>query len=477
MNTVFFVDDDGLLREMLARALEKESLQVRTFGSPNELLASLDSAPPDIVVSDVQMPEMSGLELLEQIRSRSSLPVILISGHVTEDVEKRARELDATHVLSKPIRDFSALARLITEAVAGQRSSSDQVLGLDRLRMDFLTGLSHELRTPLTAIKLALDGLFSNPVGNGGGSRKLVEISQRNVDRLIRLVESQLDLLQIMLCEVSVSRRLAAIEELVRKASLVSSDARPFDEGGGDVSLLFTDPERLQSVLEYVFRHATDTSHVVIDISADGRYVTIDCTNTTIMERVDRRSAPILHAANGDQETATVDQPELDFELRACQSLVESLGGTLRLSQRAGNETVSLSLPRFPAFDRSTDLVLPLQNLRRSTALSRNTTKIVKCKVSRNGHHRNPLPAVETAFLKRCLSSLSDHDVVLRGDIDGEYYLALIGRSSTEVERIVSAVGVVDPQDDEGLIEIDVAPSTLDDLASRDRAFDVEETV
>lgn len=467
MKRVFFVDDDGLLREMLARALEKESLQVRTFASPIDLLDILSGDQPEIIISDVQMPEMTGLELVEQIRKRwTTLPIILVSGHVTDAVKKEAKRLGVDHVLSKPIRDYEALATLIADTVVEENASDNALEGLDRLRMDFLTGLSHELRTPLTAIKLALDGLFSGHSGNGGSSRKLVEISQRNVDRLIRLVESQLDLLQITLRSVSVSRRLGSIQDIVNKASLVLPDGLPPTRYECvPEAYLFTDPDRLQSVLEYLFRNITEASSLTIRMTDDTRELTIEFVHTAIKQSVDRRATPELQETNGSGFSA-----DGDFELRACQSLVESLGGTFLVSDNSGVESVAVSLPRTPAYDERSDLVLPLQSARRMAELGRETLTIMKCRVDRNGHLDKELHDIESDFLGRCVAALSDRDVLVRGPRQGEYYVALIGRSDVEVERVIAGVA-----NDDEIIAIEVGSPA--DAATRRDAIDLETTV
>lgn len=200
MKTVFIVDDDGLLRETLRRSLEQAGYNVRSFESASDALCELDTAPPDIVVSDYQMPGMDGLEFIESVRQRSvSLPVMLMSGYVTPEVEKRAWDLGVNRVLSKPIRKPQEFVDLIEETIeAGHR----RLENLNHLGLSFLTGVSHELRTPLTSIKIALDGLISERViQDDPATKRLVEISRRNIDRIIQLVENQLEILGVSLRE------------------------------------------------------------------------------------------------------------------------------------------------------------------------------------------------------------------------------------------------------------------------------------
>jgi len=448
MNTVFIVDDDGLLREVLKRALGKAGYTVEAFGSPAMLLTAFDSARPDIVVSDVQMPEMNGLELSEALRKRSrSFPVILMSAHVTPAVESRATELGVNHVLHKPIKDPSILAKLIGEILTPTSVDRDAIEDLDQLRLGFLTGLSHELRTPLTAIKFALDGLFSDGVvGATPASRKLFDIGQRNIDRIIRVVENQLDLLQVTLGGLAVSRRLACLDEIIedaaRQSHTVRLSARSIRHlGKGSRRYLFTDPERLQSVIEYTLnRGSRDPSAGIglfVSKSDDADEIAIDFTNIRTTNgsngRMDFGGVSDLVTQHSNSSGP------FDFERRAFQSMVDALGCEIE-NGHGQVDRLRLRLPIFPRYDQWADLTMPLRHLHRAAGLSDRPVCVIRCFVRPKSNHDGPLHPVEHEFLLRCLSTLSDGDVLVRGRSDGEYYLALLERTDAQIEEIVSFV-------------------------------------
>jgi CheY-like chemotaxis protein len=442
MKTVFIADDDGLLREVLTRSLEKENYRVRAFGSPTELLSTLDTDPPDIVVSDVRMPEMNGIELIEAIREQwTSLPIIVMSGHVTPEVEDRARELGVSHVLAKPIKDPRVLESLIDETLERAGTRCAPLEGLDQLRLSFLTSLSHELRTPLTAIKIALDGLFTDEVaGTTPASRKLVNISQRNLDRIVRLVENQLDLLQVTLGEVAVSRRLASLKAIVGSAvSMGAENARAMRNhplNDGDDLYLFTDPERLRSVIEYLLGSASGALIEGCAVEADGREIVIEFTNTNAA-RVSGENSSFGDVGSSIDLLLDPSVELSDLERRACRCLVQALGARIDILDNEGTEKARLHLPVFPRFDRRVDYEFPLEHLRRAAVLNGKRVAVIKCSVHSNHHHASHLHPAEREFLQRCLSTLSDGDVLVRGPHAGEYYLAVLERTDGQVEEIV----------------------------------------
>src|SRR3982074_555698 len=79
---VAIVDDDSAVRKALARLLCASAIEARTFSSGREFLDSLPFGTPDCLIVDLQMPEMTGLELqLELARTGARLPTIVITAH------------------------------------------------------------------------------------------------------------------------------------------------------------------------------------------------------------------------------------------------------------------------------------------------------------------------------------------------------------------------------------------------------------
>jgi signal transduction histidine kinase len=148
-----------------------------------------------------------------------------------------------------------------------QDQTDEIVRHLDELRSEFFLDLSHQLRTPITAMKLAMDGLFAQLRDVlSPPQRKLARISRRNIERIVSLVENQLDLLQMLSGERRVCRRLTDLDLLLRELP-----RRPFAAAGGggpngyrprveradaleDTGPLyvFTDPEHLVAVIDCI---------------------------------------------------------------------------------------------------------------------------------------------------------------------------------------------------------------------------------
>ncbi|AWK88179.1 response regulator transcription factor [Azospirillum thermophilum] len=113
--TVFIVDDDDAVRDSLAVLLESEGLRTECFSSPVEFLDSGAAARPGCLLTDVRMPEMTGLDLQERLVSEGRcLPVIVITGHADVPLAVRAMKAGAHDFVEKPFDDEALIASVRT---------------------------------------------------------------------------------------------------------------------------------------------------------------------------------------------------------------------------------------------------------------------------------------------------------------------------------------------------------------------------
>ncbi|AFL72406.1 response regulator [Thiocystis violascens] len=81
MINVLIVDDDELFRAMLEEMVRREGYQVRAVTNGNEALLAIARQPPDLIITDILMPEKDGIELIAELAQRDSrIPIIAVSG-------------------------------------------------------------------------------------------------------------------------------------------------------------------------------------------------------------------------------------------------------------------------------------------------------------------------------------------------------------------------------------------------------------
>ena len=103
MKPVWVIDDDRSIRWVFEKALAREGIPFRTFGSAQEALAALEDDAPQVLVSDIRMPGGSGLELLQTVKERlPTLPVIIMTAYsdlesAVVDLHRKSLTIRKTH--------------------------------------------------------------------------------------------------------------------------------------------------------------------------------------------------------------------------------------------------------------------------------------------------------------------------------------------------------------------------------------------
>ena len=109
--SILVVDDDAILRERLARAFRARGLAARVAGDRDEALATIAEGPPELAVVDLRMPEVSGLELVRELRDRApGMRIVVLTGYGSIATAIEAMRLGATHYLPKPADADDVLA-------------------------------------------------------------------------------------------------------------------------------------------------------------------------------------------------------------------------------------------------------------------------------------------------------------------------------------------------------------------------------
>lgn len=112
MTKILAVDDSRTLREMLTSCLNKAGHEVYTACDGSEALLALREHRPDIVITDLNMPVMNGLDFIEAARAEDAgrhVPLLLLTTETADDLKLQARKVGATGWLTKPFNATQVL--------------------------------------------------------------------------------------------------------------------------------------------------------------------------------------------------------------------------------------------------------------------------------------------------------------------------------------------------------------------------------
>ena len=113
--TVYFIDDSATMREVIKIAFRRESMTVVACPSGDAALNQMEQVPPDVVISDLIMPEKDGYEICQYVKTHPRLsrtPVILMSGVVNRAVAEKAFSVKADELIRKPFQPQDLIARV-----------------------------------------------------------------------------------------------------------------------------------------------------------------------------------------------------------------------------------------------------------------------------------------------------------------------------------------------------------------------------
>lgn len=178
---ILIVDDEPANLDLFERLLTGCGYRnLSLVRDPRLVEEEIEATHPNLVVLDVQLPYIDGLELLRRLREREGaatvqVPVLVVTADVSFEVRRRALALGANDFLTKPLDvmevqlrvgnllesyrlqmaladDRGRLAQMVNEKTAELSSANDQLRALVKARDEFIASVSHELRTPLTAV-------------------------------------------------------------------------------------------------------------------------------------------------------------------------------------------------------------------------------------------------------------------------------------------------------------------------------------
>ncbi len=155
-SAILVVDDDAITRAFLSDLLVHEGYDVSVAENGRKALEVLQGKVPDLIISDVLMPEMGGFELFKKVQEEDdlqNLPFIFLTALDDGDSMVRMKELGPDDFIQKPVRPRHVLASVKGKLRRKQRRDEKVERDQHQIRERIRWTLSHELRTPLTIIQ------------------------------------------------------------------------------------------------------------------------------------------------------------------------------------------------------------------------------------------------------------------------------------------------------------------------------------
>ena len=281
------VDDEVAQMQALCNTLEYEGYRPTGFSSAKQALAQLRPGEHDLLLTDLMMPEIDGIELIRSARATDpELAGVVMTGHGTIDTAVEAMRVGALDYVLKPFKLNVILTvivraldirRLRIENAALQQREREQAVELAAAYRDlesFSYSVSHDLRSPLRAVNGFMD-MFMEEFGHtvSGEARARLEQVRAGGARMDRLIEDLLKFCQFSRAPLTrrrvdlggIARRVAAELQARDPKRTVQVDIGELPAVGGDASLL---EQVLVNLLSNAFKFTRHQAQACVSVGS-----------------------------------------------------------------------------------------------------------------------------------------------------------------------------------------------------------------
>jgi signal transduction histidine kinase len=364
---VLIVDDERQNRQLLELMLAPEGLYLQAASSGEEALAMVAQEPPDLILLDIMMPGMDGLQVAATIKdsvATKNIPIIIITALEDRDARMRGLRAGAEELLTKPVDRAELCVRvrnLLRLKAYGEEL--DQVRQNEmRYKDEFLSHVSHELRSPLTAIKQFTTILLGGIAGElNKEQRDYQEIVLRNIRQLQSMIDDLLEVTGIESGKLTIEPVCVSVAEAVTdtfntlEGTASAKEITLSSDVPGDLPGALADPTRLRQILiillDNAIKFTPDGGAATIRVSLlerDPRSLLFEVSDTGVgitpgtAERIFERHYQVY-------ERIQTSRKGLGLGLYICKELVVRQGGEIWVERRAEQGTTfSFTLPVFP---------------------------------------------------------------------------------------------------------------------------------
>ena len=360
--TVLLVDDEDSFRQVLAKRLDRRGFGIVEAASGPAALELMAAIPVHVVILDVKMPGMSGLEVLEKVRSRHCrTEVILLTGHASAQDGVAGMKAGAMDYLSKPV-EFEHLVGKIRQAaervartVEAEREAEfrarmkKHMVAAERLAAlgTLAAGVAHEINNPLAVIndaagwlKLLLDKPEAKEFALADKFAKGLSTIERSVERARVITHQLLGFARRDETFITEADLFRLTEETLH---LVGKEARNKHvslalEPDKDTPLVFTDPNQIRQVLVNLLNNAIQavdeggSIRVRVEPDCEGAVISISDNGPGIPEDLrERIFEPFFSTKEAGVGTG--------LGLYMSAGIMQNLGGRLDVDSEVGRGT------------------------------------------------------------------------------------------------------------------------------------------
>ncbi len=208
---ILIIDDEDIVLKSCIRILRNDTYKIDTAYSGEEGLARIDQEKYDLVITDLMMPGMSGMDVLRSVKDRKlDLTVVIFTGYATAETAREALKMGAFDYIPKPFTP-EEFRDVVQNAIKSGEGSEATML-------DLMAIVSHELKSPVAVVHTTAQTLAKGYFGNLEPKQKeILETIIRNCQYLEDIIRSYIDLSKMELDDIEAfNQKVNLVDDVIQ---------------------------------------------------------------------------------------------------------------------------------------------------------------------------------------------------------------------------------------------------------------------
>jgi two-component system sensor histidine kinase/response regulator len=357
---ILVIDDEEAMRDSCQQVLARDGYMTETAEDGNSGLRKIKEVKPDLVLIDLKMPGMGGMELLKEIgRIDPDIISIVITGYATIESAVEAMKLNAYDFLPKPFTPDQL--RIVIERGLERRHLAAESSRLRRekemMRENFITLVSHQLRSPLASVKQYFGVIREGFAGDVTDKQKqIIQKAGEYIDNLVQLINDWLDMSRVeagRIRDKSEPVSLAAVLSEAIEALKPQAEAKKVTlemNSADDLPQLTGDPECLKEAFSNLLSNAIiynrEGGSVTVTVQEQGDDLVVEVSDTGI--GISKENLPFIFDEFfrvKSKETQHITGTGLGLPI--VKRIIEAHDGSVKVASEPGRGTTfSIFLPK-----------------------------------------------------------------------------------------------------------------------------------
>jgi two-component system, sensor histidine kinase and response regulator len=357
MATILVIEDEEMLLDNLAFHLSLEDYDVLSANNGKKGIELAFEHIPDLIICDINMPEMDGYEVLQNIRNNQktlSIPFIFLTARTDKSDFRQGMELGADDFITKPYTDIEILNAVGSRLKKRKQLEQAHKREIDQLRKNIASSLPHELKTPLSVI-LA----YSEILG-----RSYKEMDDEEISEMISTINSSGKRLLRMFNNYTFYTSLFdfKLEQNIQDDLLtkfpeqeirrVLEEIKPNHQKNYSLNIIFADEaipvyishfKRVtEEIIDNAIKFSDDNSEIIIHGCKLNNHYLIECSNSGVEFPKD-----MINKIGGFMQFDRnyLEQQGVGLGLAIVQKIVNIYNGSFSIDSSEGKTTVTISFP------------------------------------------------------------------------------------------------------------------------------------